>query len=647
MMARDAAPRPNRILVVEDEGIVSRDIQNRLTSLGYVVAGSAETGAEAVRLAGEQRPDLVLMDVRLKGDMDGVEAAEHIRANWQIPVVYLTAYADDATLRRACVTEPFGYVLKPFEERELPTVIEMALYKHAAERRLRLSERRYATTLQSIGDAVIATDAESRITFVNSVAEALTGWLAAEAVGRPLDEVFRILGEPSRQTIENPVTRVLREGTVVGLGNHTVLIARDGREHLIDDCAAPIHDGDRCTGAVLVFRDITEKRRVEEQQRQAQRMEGIGRLAGGIAHDFNNLLTIINGYCRLILDSADADHPWRGFLNEVVKAGDRAASLTQQLLAFSRKQMLQPKLLDLNGIVANMAKMLGRLIGEHIQLSTVLAHAPVKVRADPGQIEQVILNLVVNAGDAMPQRGELTLQTGSAAFDLSEARPRSDMPPGRYQFLTVRDTGHGMEAATLARLFEPFFTTKEVGKGTGMGLATVYGIVKQSDGFIQVDSEVGRGSTFTVWLPAATESPTVEAPESLPASMPRGSETVLLAEDEEAVRVLVSQVLRLCGYTVLAARHGVEALQLSEQYAGNIDLLVTDVRMPQMGGEALAERLRQKRPHLKVLFLSGYADSPHLRRDIREGAADHLQKPFLPAVLAGKVREILDRSGTR
>lgn len=309
MMARDAAPRPNRILVVEDEGIVSRDIQNRLTSLGYVVAGSAETGVEAIRLAGERRPNLVLMDVRLKGDMDGVEAAEHIRANWQIPIVYLTAYADDATLQRARVTEPFGYILKPFEERELPTVIEMALYKHAAERRLRLSERRYATTLQSIGDAVIATDAEGRVTFLNPVAEALTGWPAAEAIGQPLDEVFRIIGEQSRQTVENPVTRVLREGTIVGLGNHTVLIARDGREHLIDDCAAPIHDEDRCTGAVLVFRDITEKRRLEEQLRQAQRMEGIGRLAGGIAHDFNNLLTIINGYCRLILDSADADHP--------------------------------------------------------------------------------------------------------------------------------------------------------------------------------------------------------------------------------------------------------------------------------------------------------------------------------------------------
>jgi PAS domain S-box-containing protein len=636
MLTHEDVRGPARILIVEDEGIVARDIQNRLTSQGYVVAGSAETGADAIRLSDELRPDLVLMDVRLRGGMDGVEAAQHIRARWQIPVVYLTAYADDATLRRARVTEPFGYILKPFEERELPTVIEMALYKHEAERRLRASERRYATTLSSIADAVIASDAAGRVTFLNRAAETLTGWPQAEAMGRSLAEVCQVINEQDRSRIEAP--------DAGGPERSALLLGRDGREHLIDSRAAPIQDDDgRCTGVVLIFRDITEKRRLEAQLRQAQRMEGIGRLAGGIAHDFNNLLTIINGYCNLILEGMDADHAWHGFLTEVHKAGERAASLTQQLLAFSRKQMLQPKVVDLNVIVANLEKMLGRLIGEHILLSTRLQPNPTRVWADPGQIEQVILNLVVNARDAMPQGGELILQTANT-FVASEAEaPSPDMPPGPYHLLTVRDTGCGMDAAMRARLFEPFFTTKELGKGTGMGLATVYGIVKQSDGFIQVDSEVGRGSTFTIWLPAVSEAPPEEVRLPHASRLPRGSETVLLAEDDEAVRLLVRQVLDLCGYTVLEARHGVEALQMSQQYVGDIHLLATDVRMPHMGGHELAEHLRYQRPGLRVLFLSGYSDNPHLRQDVRDGTADHLQKPFAPAVLAARVRELLDR----
>ena len=359
-----------RILVVEDEGIVAQDIRNRLTRHGYTVVGVVETGADAVRLTAELQPDLVLMDIHLKGPMDGVEAAEQIRAGSPIPVVYLTAYADDATLRRARVTEPFGYILKPFEERELPTILEMALYKNAAERRLRASERRFATTLSSIGDGVIATDAEGRVSFLNPVAEALTGWAAAEAAGRPLAEVFRTLDEHSRAVLDAPF---VREGVACARAS-VLLVSRDGRERPIDGRSAPIHDDNgRCTGAVLVFRDVTEKRRLEEQLFHARRMEGIGRLAGGVAHDFNNLLTVILGYGNLLLHSSDADHPWFNMIAEIHKAGERAANLTHQLLAFSRKQLLQPKILDLNKVVANMETMLGRLIGTHIRMSTRLA----------------------------------------------------------------------------------------------------------------------------------------------------------------------------------------------------------------------------------------------------------------------------------
>ncbi len=632
-----------RILIVEDEGIVAKDIQNRLTRFGYTVVGVVETGAEAVRLSGEAQPDLVLMDIHLKGPMDGVEAAEQIRANWQIPVVYLTAYADDATLRRARVTEPFGYILKPFEERELPTILEMALYKHAAERRLRASERRYATTLSSIGDGVIATDAEGRITFLNPVAEALTGWSAAETAGQPLAEVFRTLDEHSRAVLDAPFNR---EGAADSHAS-ALLVSRDGRERPIDGRAAPIHDDEgKCTGAVVVFRDISEKRRLEEQLLHARRMEGIGRLAGGVAHDFNNLLTVILGYCNLLMHSSDADHPWFNMIAEMHKAGERAANLTHQLLAFSRKQLLQPKIVDLNKIVANMETMLGRLIGTHIRMNTVLAADPLSVRADPGQIEQVILNLVVNARDAMPRGGELILRTGSANYEANQLRPLPDMPPGHYHFFSVSDTGTGMDEAVQSRLFEPFFTTKETGKGTGMGLATVFGIVKQSDGHIQVASEVGQGSTFTIWLPARREELPKE-PSAVPAShLPRGTETVLLVEDEEAVRALVRQILQSCGYTLVEARNGVEALRLAEQYGGPIHLLLTDVVMPHMAGDELAERIRPVRPGLTVLFLSAFTDKRPVVPESSGGHSDFLHKPFAPEALAKKVRELLDKHST-
>jgi PAS domain S-box-containing protein len=618
-----------RILVVEDELIVAADISSRLTRLGYVVAGSTDRGDDAVRLADALRPDLVLMDIRLQGETDGVAAAEAIRSRLRIPVVYLTAHTDEATLQRAKVTEPFGYVLKPFYERELKTVLEMARYKHAAERRLAESARRYATTLASIGDAVVATDPTGRITFLNPAAERLTGWPLAEAGGRPLVEVFRVVAEHTREPIENPATRVLQTGTVVGLANSTVLVARDGREYPIDDCAAPIHDDDGATsGVVLVFRDVTEDRRREDELRQAQKMEAVGQLAAGIAHDFNNLLTVISGYCALLLDSFGSDSPWRGALAEMSRATDRAADLTRQLLAFGRKQLLQPKVLDLNQVVLDGLALLRRLIRENIELVTDLSPAPLLTKVDRGQLEQVIVNLVLNARDAMPDGGRLRLATGLLA--------------GRAR-LVVADTGCGMDPRTRARIWEPFFTTKEVGKGTGLGLASVYGIVKQSGGDIEVQSELGRGSTFTITLPLTAEAAPGPAPGALP-ELPRGTETVLLVEDDDAVRALAAKLLRTVGYTVLEARHGVEALDVVGRHSGPIHLLVTDLVMPQMSGRALADVIRSARPDLPVLFITGYNEDALLRPGDPRAERNVLPKPFSPKALAAMVREILDRA---
>lgn len=639
-----------RILIVEDEGIIATDIQRRLARLGYSVVGTAESGDEAVRMAAQLRPDLVLMDIRLKGDVDGITATDRINRQRQVPVVYLTAHADDeATLHRARQTDPYGYLLKPFQERDLRSVIEIALYKFQAEKRLRESERRYAATLASIGDAVIATDPEARITFMNPVAEFLTGWPVADAMGRPLREIFPIVNEGTRQPVENPVEKVLKEGRVVGLANHTILIGRDGREVPIDDCAAPIwDDADACIGAVLVFRDVTaarraeaERRRLEEHLRQVTKMEGIGQLAGGIAHDFNNILTIIIGYGQLFLNSLGPDHPWHGLVTEIVRGGERASDLTRQLLAFSRKQMLQPKILDVNQVVTNVGKMLRRLIGEHIELVTELRPQLGTIKADPGQLEQVLVNLAVNARDAMPSGGTLTIATTEVELSEHDVREFPDLRPGAYLRVRVADTGCGMDAAVRARIFEPFFTTKEVGKGTGLGLATVYGIVKQSEGHILVDSAVGCGTTFTIYFPFAHEDPCFLSPAGEASDLPRGSETILVAEDDDAVRSLAGRVLRAAGYTVLEARNGVEALDLSARHTGPIHLLLTDLVMPKLGGQLLVERFGRTRPATKMLCVSGYTEGP-LPPGSVDGQVAFLHKPFSPSSLARAVRDVLD-----
>jgi signal transduction histidine kinase len=376
----------------------------------------------------------------------------------------------------------------------------------------------------------------------------------------------------------------------------------------------------------------------DEQLRQAVKMEAVGRLAGGVAHDFNNLLTVIIGYSEMLRHGLAADHPLRTCTEEIVRAAQRGASLTQQLLAFSRKQVLQPTVLDLNQVVARMEKLLRPLIGEHVELALQLSAETCAVKADNGQLEQVIVNLAVNARDAMPAGGRLTLRTG-----LLTAEADDPVPPGRWAVLTVSDTGVGMDEATRLRIFEPFFTTKEAGRGTGLGLATVHGIVQQSGGHVTAVSELGHGSTFTVYLPQAWDA--LRAPDAAPAAAPhpRGSETVLLVEDEPSVRGMVRAMLHRLGYTVLEAPGGEEAQKLAGQHPGPIHLLITDVVMPRLSGVEVARRLVQIRPGLRVLYISGYTEGPLLRQALAEGIADALPKPFAAGPLAHKVREVLDR----
>lgn len=515
--------------------------------------------------------------------------------------------------------------------------------------------RAHELILDAAGEGIFGVDLQGNITFVNPAAARTIGWTRAELVGQFHHDLLRPAeGDQSPPAWEQSfVHAVLRDGQTRYLEDGR-FSRRDGSNFPVRCTCAPIREQDAIVGAVVTYRDVSEMkqteealRRSEEQFRQAQKMEAIGQLAGGVAHDFNNLLTIINGYSDLLLNGIlGPQDAAREAVDEIRKASQRASTLTRQLLAFSRRQVLAPQVLVLNSIVQDMDKMLRRLIGEDIQLTTGLAADLGTVKADPGQIEQVLLNLAVNARDAMPQGGRITIETANVLLDETYAASHPEVRPGSFVMLAVTDTGCGMDAATQVRIFEPFFTTKGAGKGTGLGLATVYGIVKQSGGSIYVYSEAGRGTSFKIYLPRVEEAvaaPVRPAAAPTPQTRAGGQETLLVVEDDDAVRALTRTVLRGKSYNVIEAIDADEALRWVEEHSEPIHLLVTDVVMPGMSGRALAERLTELRPELKVLYVSGYTDDAVVRHGLLEAEIAFLQKPFTPDALARKVRELLDQ----
>ena len=555
-----------------------------------------------------------------------------------------THSSDDVFWRRDGIWFPSEYWSYPIRRKGLLTGYVVSFLditeRKRAEKNLESRTAHLNALIENNPLATVVLDSDYRVQMCNPAFAKLFRYDPSEVVGRPLDELVVPPAQPglsrrfSQSNSNGEILRVItrrarKDGSLVDVEVYGVPLVIDGQ----------------VKGSYGIYRDISEEKRLEQQLRQAQKMEAVGRLAGGVAHDFNNLLSVIIGYSELLEGTVDAKDPSRKHVEEIKKAARRAATLTRQLLAFSRQQVLEPRVLNLNSVVSETEKMLRRLLGEDIEIVTRLDPALGKVKVDQGQIEQVVLNLVVNARDAMPQGGRLTIETCNIDLDEAFARNHPPAKPGRYVRLTVADNGIGMDAETQAHIFEPFYTTKELGRGTGLGLATVYGVVKQSEGYIWVNSELGLGTTFQIHLPRVALAAEKTAEPQKVVHGARGTETILLVEDAEALRELARVLLETAGYVVLEADSRPAALEIAQGMSGSIDLLLTDVVMPGMSGATLAEKLSTLRPAMKVLFMSGYPDDKIVHHGVLAQGKVLLQKPFSRESLLNKVRELLNSSG--
>ncbi|MBN1656818.1 MAG: response regulator [Anaerolineae bacterium] len=631
-----------RILIVEDDTLIAMELQDRLQDLGYSVCARTRTAEDAVILAEGLQPSLVLMDIRLRGAMDGVQAAALIRERFDIPIIYLTAYADDATLARAKVTEPYGYIIKPFEERELLSAIEMALYKHKMEKCLRDSERRLSATLYNISDAVISTDAEGEIILANPVAEALLGPLAQPGTGMPARKVLSLYAQAGGQDDEPslyPVLDVLHDGQARNLAGHYLKTA-EGRWIAVEGNSTPVIDAQGKTqGVVVVLHDVS-RRLEEEQQREAmqarlyeaQQMDIVAALTSRLAHDFNEHLTTILAAASLILaEHTDGEPgPVPAAAERIRQASRQAAALTQQILALTGEQVRGPRVLDLHSLLQSLGERLATLVGARVTIEHHLWPEPLLVHADPAELEQVLIHLTLNAQEAMPDGGVVTIST-EAYTSTADGK--------LHACLRFSDTGRGMDAHTRAHAFDPFFSTKP--GAAGLGLAISKNIVEQLGGWIEIDTALECGSTFTVYVPQCTTGAedTYEAP-SLDDLRGSGQQ-VLLVEDDAEVRFAVSEMLRAGGYRVVEANSVRAALDLFEADPQAVDMLITDVMLPDRDGLSLADSCRMLRPELPILVTSGLTSRHTHWLQIRSRGYPFLPKPFGLMDLLPAVKEVI------
>jgi PAS domain S-box-containing protein len=751
-----------RILIVEDDGIVAEGIKNSLIKFGYSVLGIVSSGEEAIQKSEEHNPDLVLMDIVLKGEMNGIKAATEIRRRFGIPVIYITAYVDDKTLEQAKSSDPFGYLTKPFENILLKSSIEMALYRDKAEKLIKESEEKYRALIETSSDCICNIDPQGTFIYMNPVglnshgkvideirgehctklampeysgllnetlnrankgetvqlqyeSETLLGRRWFESTLTPLKndlgEVESLLRISRDVTERRRIEEALKESKIWmtniynSLDEAVLVVTPDNiiknanraavemfgysKDELYGRASEILHvdrkhyeefirkredafysqgiasfefklkrkngkifptdhsisllknDTGSSLGIISVVRDISKRKLLEDQLRHSQKMESVGRLAGGIAHDFSNMLSAILGYSELTLDSIPADSPVRENIKTIYEAGIKAADLTGQLLAFSRKQVLEMKVVKLDHVVKNMAKILHRVIGEDILLELNTRPSSRNVEVDPGQIEHILMNLVVNARDAMPSGGRIIIETGDADLDELYATKHEGIKPGPYVMISVTDTGIGMSREVMEKIFEPFYSTKGVG-GTGLGLATAYGIVKQHNGYIYVYSEPSKGTSFKLYFPETGEDEDQSVHKIRPVTI-QGTETILVVDDEPSIRKLVKDSLQPLGYLIIEAASGEEALKFCKNVERKIDLLLTDIIMTGMSGKELAELIKKDRPSIIVIFMSGYTDDIIKHYGILDSREIFIQKPLTCKKMANKIREIFDR----
>lgn len=689
-----------RILIVEDSPTQAQELGFLLEGAGFEVelAANAEQGLERLSLV---EFDLVVSDIVMPG-LSGFDFCRKVKADPRrrdVPVVLLTSLSNPIDIIQGLDCGADNFLTKPYEPEHLIARVNRVLqnkpsqederfklgveilflgrkftitsdkeqilgllistfedivrtnreleasqkalaaanakierYARQLEDRAHTSEEKYRRLMEEAGDAILICDDANVLIEVNRQASVLFGRPQSEIIGHEMVEFV----QPSHADALRRLSEALwRDGRI---STDEVLVQRpDGTSVTVDGTASVVTLADRRFG-LAILRDVTERKRLEAQLQQAHKMEAVGQLAGGVAHDFNNLLTAILGYTDLLKIHFATNEAGFRDLEEIRKASERASGLTRQLLAFSRKQILQPTTLEVNALIQNVMSMLRRLIREDIELEARLQPVPT-IKADPGQVEQILVNLVVNASDAMPEGGRLIIETATA--DIAESHRPARIPPGTYLALAISDTGTGMTPEVQKNIFEPFFTTKTRTGGTGLGLATVYGIVRQSEGHISVDSQPGRGTTFTIYFPQTTDTAPTRATRIV-AEVRGGSETVLLVEDEMSVRLLTRVLLERSGYKVLDTGNSKQAVELADSCEGPIDLLITDVVMPGLSGREVFSQVAARRQNIKVLFMSGYTDDAIIRHGVLNAQTGFLQKPFTAEGLARKVREILD-----
>ena len=646
-------PTPLRVLILEDRPPDAELMATELCRAGFSPNWRRVETEAAYLEALEEPPDVILADYHLP-EFTASRALHHLQSRQQdLPFIIVTGVLSDEEAVECLKGGATDYVLKGQLVRLGPAVARALKDKQCrtersqAELRQAASERKHRELINSLNAVVWEAHPETfTVTYISPQVETLLGYPKERWLGSVDAWAHAIHPDDRDATLS-----AAHDGTK-SLRNHTLeyrMIAADGRTVWVRDMVTVVVEGGRAVNLCGVLVDITKRKEMETQLRQAQKMEAVGLLAGGIAHDFNNMLTVIIGHTDMIISRFGHEDPLQSDLAEIKSAGQRAAALTQQLLAFSRRQFLQPHVLDLNAVIADIIKMLRRLVSEHIELVMILDPGLARVKADRGQLEQIIMNLVVNARDVLPQGGRISITTGNVELDEGYVRDHAGAKPGPYVMLAVGDTGPGMDAETQTHIFEPFFTTKEMGKGTGLGLATVYGIIKQSGGYIEVDSAPGKGATFRIYLPQTKEAIEPAAPAIIPDRPLTGTETVLLVEDEDQVRKFILMLLQKHGYTVFEAGRGEEALRICDEHQDPIHLLFSDMVMPGLNGRELAIRVMAIRPETRVLLMSAYTRDAVEQLALMAPGTPFLKKPFSIESLLRKVREVLDapaRDGT-